>query len=106
MAFHDYLRISYDLRRMNCCHDRRRGADEPEFAKHPLFEISESGALAVRPPDRVTATQPTTQKSSLGMSSNPIGSPCSMNPRAVAAVSKSTPFAASLSGSIRRYGKP
>src|ERR1700722_5295461 len=49
MAFHDYLRISYDLRRMNCCHDRRRGADEPEFAKHPLFEISESGALARAP---------------------------------------------------------
>src|SRR3984885_10006795 len=49
MAFHDYLRISYDLRRMNCCHYRRRGADEPEFAKHALFEISESGALARAP---------------------------------------------------------
>ena len=47
-------------------------------------------------PRRVTATQPTTQKSSFGMSSKPTGSPCCRKPCAVAAVSKSTPFGREL----------
>ena len=54
---------------------------------------------------RVTATQPTTQKSSLGMSSKPIGSPCCRKPCAVAAVSKSTPSGGELVGIDLEIGK-
>jgi len=74
----------------------------PSSRKIPCSRSAKPAPLPVRPPRRVTATQPTTQKSSLGMSSKPTLSPCSKNPCAVAAVSKSTPVRASFSGSMRR----
>src|ERR1700722_6301688 len=58
MALHDHLRIGDHLRGMDGCRERRRGTDEPEFAKHALFEIRKSGALPrapARPRDRDAA---------------------------------------------------
>src|ERR1700728_397859 len=56
----------------------------PSSRNTPCSRSANPAPFPVRPPDRVTATQPTIQKSSLGMSSNPIGSPCCMNPCAQA----------------------
>jgi hypothetical protein len=47
-----------------------------ELAEDAGLQVGEAGALAGAAAGRVTATQPTTQKSSRGISSNPTGSPC------------------------------
>ncbi len=91
-----------DLRGMHGRGDRRRRVDHAELAKNALFEIGEAGALAGAPAaprhrdaadDAEVELRHVLEADRLAM----LQEPC-----AVAAVSKSTPLAASFSGSMRR----
>ena len=63
-----------DLRGMNGGRDRGRSRRQGRTReKCPARDRRSPAPLPVRPPRRVTATQPTTQKSSFGMSSKPHG---------------------------------
>src|SRR5271165_2982449 len=75
----------------------------PSSRKNPCSRSAKPAPLPVRPPRRVTATQPTTQKSSLGMSSKPTGSPCSMNPCAVADILCRRPWHAPFEGGSHHF---
>ena len=74
----------------------------PSARKIAVSRSAKPAPLPVRPPARLTATEPTTQKSMMSTSSKPMRSPCSTKPCEVAASSKEMPFSTIFLGSMRR----